>query len=114
MLRQGFPIKMLERHQLSEFPESNVQDLAGNMVSTTIMLAAVCATMAAVSWIPDEENKEGPDNAAKELGPDNAEEVQAEEQVARTPLPLRKGGLLRRVISAPSSATDTSNVSRFV
>ena len=36
------------------FTENTYQDMAGNMVSTPVMLAAVMATMAAVSWIDDE------------------------------------------------------------
>ena len=36
------------------FTENTYQDMDGNMVSTPVMLAAVMATMAAVSWIDDE------------------------------------------------------------
>ena len=36
------------------FTENTYQDLAGNMVSTPVMLAAVLATLVAVSWIEDE------------------------------------------------------------
>ena len=35
-----------------EFTEKALGDLAGNMVSTPVMLGAVMSTMAAVTWLP--------------------------------------------------------------
>ena len=59
MLLQGFPIAHLDGDSFKAvtkdgkrvFSETLFQDLAGNMVSTPVMLATVIATMAAVSWI---------------------------------------------------------------
>ena len=59
---QGFPIDELEAPCFNKrkpggekvFTENNFQDLAGNMVSTPVMLAAVLSTFVAVSWVEDE------------------------------------------------------------
>ena len=52
---QGFPIDVLDKMGTSPnkdyLKEALLGDLAGNMVSTPVMLATVMATMAAVSWI---------------------------------------------------------------
>ena len=55
---QGFPIELLEHSMFAKFPESKLQDLAGNMVSTTVFLAIMMATVCSVSWHPEPERQE--------------------------------------------------------
>ena len=67
---QCFPIDILGKEGFKKvkedgsavFAESLFQDLAGNMVSTPVMLATVMSTMAAVSWIEDEPPAESSDS----------------------------------------------------
>ena len=60
---QGFPIDIIPHMGgmggASEFSENTLTDLAGNMVSTTVFLALLSSTIAAVSWLP----LRGDDNA---------------------------------------------------
>ena len=76
LLLQGFPIslKMLENPASARetYSENFLGDLAGNMVSTPVMLAAVMSTMAAVSWIPDEPETSSADEA-RSAEPDGAD-----------------------------------------
>ena len=105
---QGFPIDVLDEMgdsgKKDYLREPLLTDLAGNMVSTPVMLAAVMATMASVSWItagpqqleqtsgsePDEEEDEDPDlDVMVDL-------FGAMEAANRKP-----GGMLQRVLAAP-------------
>ena len=51
LLLQGFPIDIIEGMQ-GNFKESFLTDLAGNMVSTPVLLAMFLSAMASASWIP--------------------------------------------------------------
>ena len=55
---QGFPIAILDHQKFAKFLESDLQDLAGNMVSTTVFLAIMIATVCSVSWLPEPDQQE--------------------------------------------------------
>ena len=129
---QGFPIdeleadcfKQVKAHGERVFTESMYQDLAGNMVSTPVMLAAVIATIVAVSWIDDEPpdaitgqahgdaetsstsssasssllSSNSPKRTALMSPADNTATPQAEGRPRATPL---RGSLLCRVLHVP-------------
>ena len=124
---QGFPIDVLDKMGTSPnkdyLKEALLGDLAGNMVSTPVMLATVMATMAAVSWItapglvattvehelhgeiepqsPPKVLVDSPGAMEVEVRVDSSGAMEVE--VARR----KPGGICQRVLSAPTTVPGT-------
>ena len=129
---QGFPIGVLDvmqalvRREEDKLTERLFGDLAGNMVSTPVMLAVVMATMTVLDWRPPVEVLEEAVAAAahEEIEDEPAAtgidevEVKTEEMpgsdggvlstdeglmmAAAPPPPAKRGGILSRVVTAPA------------
>ena len=105
MVLQGFRIDRLDgpavRELIKEREDKEIAstepffgDIAGNMVSTPVMLAIVMSTLVAVSWVEPKIVAEVAEQPAPSLSQNLSR--QAEDP------PLQKpGGILSRVVTAP-------------
>ena len=50
MWQQGFPIDIIDDKMAKKHTQKTLMDLAGNMVSTPVLLAHLVAALCAVSW----------------------------------------------------------------
>ena len=110
---QGFPIDRLDEPAVREFikekedneiasTEPFFGDIAGNMVSTPVMLAIVMSTLVAVSWAEPKIVAEVAEQPAPSLPQSLLQSLpQSLPRQAEDP-PLQKpGGILSRVFTAP-------------